>query len=80
MAWQVQEAKQQFSALVRRAIDEGPQVVTRHGEEVVVVLSAQAYRRLTGAVPDFATFLLNAPDLSQLDLERARDRAPVVEL
>ncbi len=80
MAWQLQEAKQQFSALVRRAIDEGPQIVTRHGEEVAVVLSAQEYRRLTGEVPDFATFLLTAPDFSRLDLERAGDRARVVDL
>ncbi len=71
MSWQVQEAKQKFSALVQRALDEGPQVVTRRGEEVVVVLSAREYRRLTRSVPDFAAFLLAAPDLSQLDLERA---------
>ncbi|MDQ3398024.1 MAG: type II toxin-antitoxin system prevent-host-death family antitoxin [Deinococcota bacterium] len=30
--------------MVRRALAEGPQFVTRHGDEVVVVLSAKAYR------------------------------------
>ena len=80
MAWQVQQAKQQFSALVRRALDEGPQVVTRHGEEVVVVLSAREYRRLTGAPLDFKEFLLAAPDLQQLELHRPGDRARIVEL
>ena len=70
MSWQLQEAKQKFSRLVQRAIAEGPQVVTRHGEEVVVVVSAQEYRRLTDTGPDFKEFLLSAPDLSQLDLER----------
>ena len=49
MAWQVQEAKQKFSQLVQRALEEGPQVVTRRGEEVVVVLSAEEFRRLTGS-------------------------------
>lgn len=73
MSWQVQEAKQKFSQLVQRAIDEGPQVVTRHGEEVVVVLAAEEFRRLTGRTLDFKEFLLSAPDLSPLDLERARD-------
>ncbi len=34
MSWQLQEAKQKFSELVRRALDEGPQIVTRHGESV----------------------------------------------
>src|SRR5579883_2137590 len=47
MQWQVQEAKQRFSQLVQRAIDEGPQVVTRHGRDVVVVVAADEFRRLT---------------------------------
>jgi antitoxin Phd len=80
MTWQVQEAKQKFSALVQCALDEGPQVVTRRGEAVVVVISAQEYARLTHPVPDFADFLRQAPDLSALDLDRAPDRARVVEL
>ena len=29
MAWQLQEAKAKFSELVQKAIDEGPQTVTR---------------------------------------------------
>jgi prevent-host-death family protein len=72
--WQVQEAKQRFSELVRRTLDEGPQIVTRHGQEVVVVVAAAEYRRLTGQGPDFKSFLLSAPDLSLLDLDQpARD-------
>lgn len=35
MSWQLQEAKQKSSELVRRTLEEGPQVVTKHGEEVV---------------------------------------------
>ncbi len=73
MPWQLQEAKQKFSQLVKRALDEGPQVVTRHGETVVVVVSAAEYGRLTGARVDFAEFLLSGPDLSRLDLERQKD-------
>jgi len=80
MSWQVQEAKQKFSALVQRALDDGPQVVTRRGEEVVVVISAREYRRLTQPVPAFADFLLSAPELGQLEIERAADPARAVEL
>lgn len=80
MSWQVQQAKQQFSALVRRALAEGPQIVTRHGEEVVVVLSAREYRRLTDSVPDFKDFLLAMPDLGQVEIERPGDLARIVEL
>ena len=43
MAWQLQEAKAKFSELVQKAIEEGPQTVTRHGKEAVVILSAEEY-------------------------------------
>jgi prevent-host-death family protein len=80
MSWQVQEAKQRFSELVRRAQDEGPQIVTRHGEEIVVVVAVDEYRRATGATADFKDFLTAAPDLGQLQFERSTEPAPVVDL
>ena len=49
MSWQLQEAKQHFSELVRRALDEGPQVVTRRGEETVVVVLLREHRDLESA-------------------------------
>jgi prevent-host-death family protein len=58
MAWQLQEAKQRFSEVVRRAEEEGPQVVTRHGEEIAVVVSMQEWRAATGATPSLRDFLL----------------------
>ncbi len=83
MAWQLQEAKQRFSELVRRAEREGPQVVTRHGEEVVVVVPAEEWRRVSEGGErkmDFKEFLMSAPDLSVLDLERPREMPRDVEL
>jgi prevent-host-death family protein len=80
MRWQLQEAKQRFSELVRHARADGPQVVTRHGEEVAVVVSIEEYRRLTDELPSFKDFLLAAPDLDALDIDRSRERARVVEL
>ena len=80
MSWQLQEAKQRFSEVVRRALDEGPQVVTRHGEEAVIVVSAREYRCLAGGAPDFRDFLLGGPDLSALDLERAGELPRDVDL
>jgi prevent-host-death family protein len=68
MSLQMQEAKQRFSGLVRQAIEAEPQIITRHGDEVVVVLSTREYNRLRGNVPTFKDFLLEAPDLSHLDL------------
>lgn len=71
MAWQLQEAKQRFSEVVRRTLTEGPQAVTRRGEEVVVVVPAEEYRRLTGDRPEFKEFLMGAPEgLELIEVER----------
>lgn len=80
MRWQVQQAKQRFSELVRRALHEGPQVVTRHGEEVVVVLAADEFRRLNGTSLDFKAFLRSAPDLEALEIERDTSLSRIVDL
>lgn len=80
MVWQLQEAKQRFSRLVQRALDEGPQVVTRHGEEAVVVMSAREYRRLTGSGSDFKEFLMAAPDLEALEIQRSADTVRMIDL
>ena len=48
-SWPLQDAKARFSELVRRARDEGPQHVSVHGRDEVVVLSTEEFRRLTSA-------------------------------
>jgi prevent-host-death family protein len=78
--WQLQEAKQRFSELIRSVQTDGPQIVTRHGEEVAVVIDINEYRRLQGGLPDFKQFLRSAPDLDALRIERATEPARVVEL
>jgi prevent-host-death family protein len=80
MPWQIQEAKQRFSELIRRALDEGPQVVTRHGKEIVVVVSAADFEHLARGKPNFKDFLLSGPDLSVLELERVRNLPREIEL
>jgi prevent-host-death family protein len=62
MAWQLQEAKAKFSELVQRAIDEGPQTVTRHGKDTVVVLSSEAYRKLCEGKPSLKEVLMSGPE------------------
>lgn len=80
MSWQLQEAKQKFSEMIRRAMTEGPQTVTKHGDEVVVVLAIDTYRRLLGDIPEFKAYLASAPDLEALELNRDDTPARVVEL
>jgi antitoxin Phd len=43
--WKLQDAKARFSEVVDRALHDGPQVVTRHGENTVVIV---AYREFIG--------------------------------
>jgi prevent-host-death family protein len=77
--WQLQRAKAEFSKLIDMSIEEGPQIVTRHGRPTAVVMSTAEYRKLKGREPDFRTFLRKAP-LYQVDLSRNRDRGRKVEL
>ena len=46
--WLLQDAKARFSELVRRVRSEGPQHVTVHGRDEVVVVAAEEFRRLKG--------------------------------
>jgi prevent-host-death family protein len=81
MVWQVQNAKQKFSEVVDRAVSEGPQVVTRHGREVVVVVSVEEYRRLRGPKKDFKQFLTEGPPyFDDLELERSTELSRPVDL
>ncbi|MCE2860619.1 MAG: type II toxin-antitoxin system Phd/YefM family antitoxin [Oxalobacteraceae bacterium] len=59
--WQLQEAKSRFSEVVDLTLTEGPQLVTRRGEEAVVILAAEDYHRLVGDAPNLIDHLLNAP-------------------
>ncbi|MEV7969171.1 type II toxin-antitoxin system Phd/YefM family antitoxin [Sphaerisporangium sp. NPDC088356] len=66
--WQLQAAKQRLSEVIRQAHDEGPQVVTRHGEEVAVIIDIAEYRRLRHGAPDFKEFLRSSPPWDKLEL------------
>ena len=80
MSWQVQDAKQRFSELIRKAHSDGPQVVTRHGEEIAVVIDIADYRRLKGETAEFKDYLRAGPALDDLDLDRLTDRPRAIDL
>jgi prevent-host-death family protein len=63
MEWQVQDAKARFSELVRMAQQEGPQVISRHGRGVVVLIDIEQFHRLGNAEskPDLSAFLTSEP-------------------
>ncbi len=81
MTWSLHDAKNRLSQLLRQA-REGPQVISVRGEERAVVLSLEAYRRLTGAEDDDLVGFLRASPWAgvDLDLERPRDAPRELDL
>ena len=78
--WQVQEAKQRFSEVLRSARADGPQFVTKHGDEVAVVLDIREYRRLRGGTHDFKEFLRSGPSPDGLDIRRSGEMLRPIDL
>jgi len=76
--WVLQDAKARFSELVRRVRTEGHQLVTVHGREAVVVISAEEFRRLKGTATGKALVdVLQTSPLHELDIEPRRAPLPV---
>ncbi len=73
--WQLQEAKSKFSNLVEKALHQGPQFVTKHGNNAVVILSFKEYQEITRPKSDLVAFLRNSP-LVNIELDITRDKSP----
>ena len=71
--WQLQDAKNRFSAVVEAALAGDPQHVTRRGKPAVVVLAVDEYERLRSLekanAPSFVDLLLAIPQGGE-DFER----------
>jgi antitoxin Phd len=71
--WQLQEAKNRFSEVVRLSHSNGPQTITLHGKPAAVLISAEEFKSMKHSKPkpNLAEFLLNGPFAgSGLVLER----------
>jgi prevent-host-death family protein len=76
--WLLQDAKARFSELVRRVRSEGPQHVTVHGRDEVVVIAAEEFRRLKGDLTGQALVAaMRASPHRDLDIEPGRTPMPV---
>ncbi len=75
MIWQLQDAKNQFSKVVQKAQQEGPQVVTLRGEPAVVVISARDYNEMRSNRPTLVDDLLAGPHWDDELVEAVTDRA-----
>ena len=82
--WQLQEAKARFSEVFRLVRSRGPQRVTRHGKEAVVVIPAEEYERLVAVSRQplrLSQFFARSPLAgSGINLDRTPDYGRPVEL
>jgi prevent-host-death family protein len=79
--WSLQDAKARFSELVRRVHREGPQHVTVHGRDEVVIVSAREYHRLKGDRTGEALIAaLQASPHRDVEIEPERGRMPAREV
>jgi len=71
--WQIQDAKNKLSEVITRALKEGPQLITRHGEKTVVVVSYVEYERLRKSQGKLSEFFKASP-LAGINLTRDKSR------
>lgn len=76
--WQLQEAKSRLSELVDSAQRNGAQTITRHGQPVAVVLSAESYALLQPR-RKLVEVLRDCPE-PDLTIDRLKDKPRKVEL
>lgn len=51
-SWQLQEAKNKLSEVIRRTREEGPQTITVRGEDAVVMVTAKAFEEYQSRQPE----------------------------
>jgi prevent-host-death family protein len=79
--WQLQDAKANLSQVVNRALEDGPQRITRHGRAAAVLLSERDFDRLVsrkrGSLVEFLAKSplqgLEIPDRDHTDVGREID-------
>ncbi len=76
--WLLQDAKARFSELVRLVRSEGPQHVTVHGRDEVVVVAAEEFQRLQdGRTGQSLIDALQASPHRDVEIEPRRAPMPV---
>jgi prevent-host-death family protein len=73
-SWQLQEAKNKFSRVVENAVNDGPQIITKHGVEVAIVISFAEYQKMIASRGKLSAFFRDSP-LVDIELDLARDKS-----
>lgn len=72
--WQLQEAKNKLSQVVDNAVKSGPQIITKRGVEVAIVISYAEYRKMIASRGRLSDFFRRSP-LSGIELDIERDKS-----
>ena len=72
-SWQLQEAKNKLSRVVDSAVNDGPQIITKRGVEVAIVISYAEYHKMIASRGKLSAFFRESP-LVDIDLDLARDK------
>lgn len=72
--WQLQEAKNKFSQVVKKAQQGKPQYITVHGKPTAVIVSIEDYQRLNQPKTSLSEALMIPLIEEDLDLSRDRDQ------
>jgi antitoxin Phd len=67
--WQIQDAKNKLSEVISLALTQGPQLITKHGEKTVVVVSYAEYEKMRKSQGKLSEFFRASP-LAGVDLSR----------
>lgn len=78
-AWSVADAKAHLSELLDQAIHDGPQAITRRGEQIAVVVSMEEWHRKANRSGSLAEFFAESP-LRDSELETDRINAPARDI
>lgn len=79
MPYNVKEAKNNLSSIIRLAEKGRPQIIKRHDKDVAVIVSIEDWKKASGEHESLLEFLQNSPlDLILDDLDN-RSQEPVRE-
>jgi prevent-host-death family protein len=79
--WQIKDARAHLSELVAKAESDGPQVITRNGKRVAVVVSAREWERRSRRRGNLVEFFARSPLRGEgVEITRIRDYPPEIKL
>jgi prevent-host-death family protein len=74
--WELQEAENKFREVMEEAVKHSPQIITKDGIKIVVVLSYDEYHKRILSEKKLSEFFGSSP-LAEVDLDLTRDKSVI---